>query len=87
MILTDAHGRPYEAPVAPPPGSPVEDVIAFLRASSAYNDRVAAAASGAFARGFAKALREPECLACQVARRRAPPGRVVPPCPHQRPPR
>lgn len=87
MILTDAQGRPYERPTPPRPGAPIEDVIAYLRASSAYNDRVAAAASSAFADGFRKALREPECRACQVARRHAGPGQVVPPCPHQRPPR
>lgn len=51
-ILTDAHGRPIEPPAVPSVGASIEVVIAYLRASAAYNDRVAALASAAFGRAF-----------------------------------
>lgn len=52
MILTDSSGRPIPPVDVPPPGAPVESIIAYLRASAARNDRVAALANDAFARAF-----------------------------------
>ncbi len=58
MILTDANGRPFEAPTPPAPDAPIEEKIAWLRASSAYNDKVAALAHRTFDTTFRKTLRK-----------------------------
>lgn len=52
MILTDDAGRPIVPPQLPETGASIDDVIAYLRDSSAFNDRVASLASSAFSRRF-----------------------------------
>lgn len=52
MILTNARGNPLDPPTPPAPDAPIDDVIVYLRASAAHNDRVAALASRAFVRSF-----------------------------------
>lgn len=57
-ILTDANGRPFERPEAPPEGAPIEETIAWIRAVHAYNDAVTDAGNRAFDEQFRKSLRE-----------------------------
>lgn len=72
MILTDSSGRPIPPVDVPPPGAPVESIIAYLRASAARNDRIAALANGAFARAFTVTERPIP----RAARRPAAPRRI-----------
>lgn len=55
-ILTDADGRPFEKPQLKT-GATIEEVIAYIRASNAYRDAVAAAANQAFERALARELK------------------------------
>lgn len=52
MILTDANGRPIERPERPAEGAPMSEVIVWMRAVYAYNDRVSDTANAAFADEF-----------------------------------
>lgn len=56
-VLTDAHGRPIEPPAPPRPDATIEEKVAWLRASSAHNDKVASLANAAFAKQFNRSLR------------------------------
>lgn len=56
MILTDANGRPFERPERPPEGAPVSEIITWMRAVYAYNDRVADSTNRAFNDQLRKSL-------------------------------
>lgn len=57
-ILTDANGRPFERPEAPPKGAPIKETIAWIRAVHAYNDTITDAGNRAFDEQFRKSLQK-----------------------------
>ena len=59
-ILTDGNGRPFEKPLPPADDAPIEEKIAWIRATHDYNDRVTDCANQAFADAFSKAIRKPK---------------------------
>lgn len=52
VILTDGEGRPLERPRR----EDFEDVVEYIRAVHAFNDRVTHVANQAFTEGFRKAM-------------------------------
>ncbi len=56
-ILTDEHGRPIERPERPGYDASFEERTAYLEAMYAYNDKITDLANRAFAKSFARGIK------------------------------